>query len=101
VPVTRLCIEPRCPRPAVARGYCRAHARTTSARGYGTEHQQRRARLVRGGACAECGTTRGPLHLDHRVPRSLGGTDRPENLRLLCGPCHARVGRRSSSVVRV
>ncbi len=26
--------------------------------------------------------------IDHRIPRILGGTDSPENLRVLCWPCH-------------
>jgi len=30
----------------------------------------------------------GPLHLDHIVPWSAGGSDRSDNLRTLCGPCN-------------
>lgn len=31
----------------------------------------------------------GPLHLDHIVPWSAGGSDRSDNLRTLCGTCNA------------
>lgn len=39
-------------------------------------------------ACENCGTP-GPLEVDHRVPRSRGGTDRLANLQVLCRRCHA------------
>jgi hypothetical protein len=42
------------------------------------------------GRCAMCPgieyQPEGPLHLDHILPWSAGGSDRTENLRLLCGP---------------
>jgi hypothetical protein len=30
----------------------------------------------------------GPLHLDHIIPWSAGGSDRSDNLRTLCEPCN-------------
>ena len=33
------------------------------------------------------------LHVDHIVPRSLGGSDDYSNLRTLCGECHRRYGK--------
>lgn len=47
-----------------------------------------KTRKVRGNRCAICGTV-GEMHLDHRIPRSLGGTDDPNNLQLLCASCHS------------
>ena len=50
-----------------------------------------------GWACQRCGAVphaqlesrrSGPLHLDHIVPWSAGGSDRSDNLRTLCGPCN-------------
>lgn len=40
--------------------------------------------------CARCGATAG-LEANHVIPRSLEG-----GLEVLCGPCHARYGARSS-----
>lgn len=42
--------------------------------------------------CEECSVKlpEGPwLHIDHRVPKSKGGSDGPENLRVLCQPCNS------------
>jgi hypothetical protein len=48
-------------------------------------------------ACQSCGAMpyapldsrrSGPLHLDHIIPWSAGGSDRSDNLRTLCGPCN-------------
>lgn len=38
--------------------------------------------------CVECSTT-DALHVHHRVPHALGGTDEPANLVTLCEGCHA------------
>jgi hypothetical protein len=40
-----------------------------------------------GGQCQECGSTE-MLQYDHLIPWSLGGSDNPENLRLLCAECN-------------
>ena len=37
--------------------------------------------------CARCGRG-GVLHVHHRIRRSQGGKDTPENLITLCNPCH-------------
>jgi 5-methylcytosine-specific restriction endonuclease McrA len=39
-----------------------------------------------GHTCALCGGSGDEV--DHVVPRSEGGTDDPDNLRVLCAPCH-------------
>jgi len=40
------------------------------------------------GNCVKCGTYRVSLHRDHIVPKSLGGSDEPDNIQLLCANCH-------------
>ena len=46
-----------------------------------------------GHRCQHCGTTE-RLTLDHIIPFSGGGTDDPDNLQVLCGPCNSRKGDR-------
>ena len=44
--------------------------------------------------CQECGAPT-PLdggHVDHVVPRAMGGSDGDQNLRWLCEPCNLRKG---------
>ena len=40
---------------------------------------------------------RADVEVDHIVPRYLGGTNRLENLRTLCGDCHAQVTKQQAS----
>jgi hypothetical protein len=42
--------------------------------------------------CAYCGKTEVPLEIEHIVPRSRGGSNRPSNLTLACHPCNERKG---------
>jgi 5-methylcytosine-specific restriction endonuclease McrA len=42
-----------------------------------------------------------PRHLDHVTPWSLGGSDRTENLRLLCEPCNMDRGNRDDGTDRI
>lgn len=46
-----------------------------------------------GHRCLVCGTTQ-RLSLDHIVPWSAGGSDKPDNLRTLCVICNSRKGAR-------
>ena len=43
-----------------------------------------------GGVCVACGTPalKAPIHVDHIVPASRGGTDDPSNLQALCARCN-------------
>ena len=47
-----------------------------------------------GYACLECGST-DDLSLDHIQPYSKGGTDEPDNLRVLCRSCNSKKGART------
>jgi hypothetical protein len=47
-----------------------------------------------GRQCKNCGTTRGPFHLDHRIPYSKGGETTIENLQVLCMTCNLSKGAR-------
>ena len=41
-----------------------------------------------GGLCQHCGTDQGPMHYDHVIPYSLGGTNDASNIQLLCARCN-------------
>jgi 5-methylcytosine-specific restriction endonuclease McrA len=44
-----------------------------------------------GFACVACGATEN-LTVDHRLPRSRGGTNALENLQTMCSPCNNAKG---------
>lgn len=80
----KVCKKPLCGKPVVRTGLCDDHlaewerARGTAAqRGYGTEHQRRRARLVAraiGTDCPRCGKPMNrdqALELDHTTPLAV------------------------------
>ena len=51
--------------------------------------------LARDGYCCQsCGETDGKMHIDHIVPKRLGGSDLEENLQVLCQFCNLRKGGR-------
>lgn len=56
----------------------------------GKDRRRRKRALVRrdGYRCRKCGTTHGELTIDHVIPRSKGGSNRLENLQLLCATCN-------------
>ena len=48
-----------------------------------------------GKKCRYCGTTKGPFHIDHVLPRSRGGSDSHENLVVACAACNMSKGART------
>jgi 5-methylcytosine-specific restriction endonuclease McrA len=42
--------------------------------------------------CQNCGTDKGPFHVDHIRPYSKGGWNNISNLQLLCAPCNRSKG---------
>lgn len=62
--------------------------------GFGRRRVSRWERLRRfifdrdGHACTYCGSADLPLHCDHVVPVSRGGSSEPENLTTACKPCN-------------
>jgi 5-methylcytosine-specific restriction protein A len=70
------------------------HKRTDEQRGYGWEWVKVR-RKVRASVCCRCGTTE-DLTVDHIIPKSMGGTDDPSNLRTLCRHDHGVIGMQSN-----
>lgn len=64
---------------------------------YGSDYRRARARLVAqsiGMPCPGCGETltRENCQADHAIPRALGGSSSPENLRPLCRRCNHERG---------
>lgn len=57
---------------------------------------KRKVRERAGNRCEEvgCSNTEEPLHIDHRYPRSKGGTNDIDNLQLLCRPHNLAKGAR-------
>jgi len=56
------------------------------------------------GKCHYCATEldlRGNWHLEHKTPRSRGGTDLPDNLVASCAPCNMKKGRRTHEEFQV
>jgi 5-methylcytosine-specific restriction endonuclease McrA len=47
-----------------------------------------------GHCCQRCGQGEGKLHVDHIVPKRLGGSDLMENLQTLCQMCNLSKGGR-------
>lgn len=89
----RPCIE--CGRPS-AGSRCEIHTlpdhRKREGYGYAWTQLSREIR-ERFPWCGICGASGVPLHVDHIIPRSLGGSDHPSNLRPLCSPCHHKHGK--------
>ena len=49
-----------------------------------------------GHRCQYCGTTQGPMTIDHVVPRNLGGKDTWENMVCACVKCNNKKGDRTA-----
>ena len=50
--------------------------------------------LKRDGCCQICSQSEGPMHIDHVIPKRLGGGDELWNLRQLCQNCNLAKGGR-------
>lgn len=87
----RPCSQPGCGALS-ATGRCDRHPYTdtrpsASRRGYGASWRTLRASVPRPALCQQCHAE--PTHtLDHKVPRSAGGSDDPTNLWWLCVSCN-------------
>jgi len=51
-----------------------------------------------GRICRYCGSDEEPLHIDHIIPRKLGGTHDLENLQVLCKACNLRKSSKDEGV---
>lgn len=99
----RLCLEPRCPRVATARGRCdeyrraiereRSRARREATSGVYKRRKwemARRAVLARDPICKVCDNALS-TEVDHIIPLAQGGEPyRLDGLQGICSPCHWR-----------
>ena len=54
--------------------------------------QRQRVFMRDGRSCQLCGTDEGEMHIDHIIPRKVGGGHDLDNLRVLCKSCNLRKG---------
>jgi 5-methylcytosine-specific restriction endonuclease McrA len=54
--------------------------------------QRERVFMRDGRSCQLCGTDEGEMHIDHIIPRKVGGDHSLDNLRVLCKSCNLRKG---------
>lgn len=62
-------------------------------RGYGTAWTKLRKQILERDRhlcqpCLQQGRATPATQVDHRIAKANGGTDDPDNLRAICGPCH-------------
>ena len=76
---------------------------SSASRGYGWEWQKLRAQIMKRDGyrcrCDDCAASGAilPAHaVDHRTPKSQGGTDDPSNLQAINRDCHAKKTARDS-----
>ena len=57
-------------------------------------YREQRDRIFKrdGRMCQLCGTDEGEMHIDHIIPRKVGGDHSLDNLRVLCKSCNLRKG---------
>jgi 5-methylcytosine-specific restriction endonuclease McrA len=51
-----------------------------------------------GHVCAYCGIDEGVMHIDHIIPRKVGGDHAMENLQVLCKSCNQAKAAKSEGV---
>jgi 5-methylcytosine-specific restriction enzyme A len=100
----RVCMEVRCPSPAVYRGRCREHSRSRERTTHPNKSFYNSARwkyarqrqLFDFPLCEVCGLV--ATDVDHRVPLERGGAPfAPANLSSLCHPHHSEKTRREQA----
>lgn len=74
--------------------YHAARARRRGAGGRYTPEDIQKILITQGGRCVYCQTSfsKQTFEIDHALPLSLGGSNWPENIQLLCGPCNRSKG---------
>ena len=60
--------------------------------------QRERVFMRDGRVCQVCGTDEGEMHIDHIIPRKVGGGHDMDNLRVLCKSCNLRKGVKNDGV---
>src|SRR3990170_3736360 len=105
--ILKACAIPGCPELVRDGRYCAGHARvvgeeyergrgSSAEREYGSRWRRLRAIYLRANpVCVDPFGVHGAevvaaTEVDHRVPKSRGGTDAWENLQSLCKACHSR-----------
>ena len=88
--ILKACAIPGCPELVRDGRYCAGHARVV-----GAEYEKRAMYLRANPVCVDPFGVHGAevvaaTEVDHRVPKSRGGTDAWENLQSLCKACHSR-----------
>jgi 5-methylcytosine-specific restriction endonuclease McrA len=48
-----------------------------------------------GGTCSYCNSTKGPMTVDHIIPKNMGGSDSWENMACACERCNNKKGGRT------
>jgi phage protein U len=63
-------------------------------------YREQRERVFKrdGRVCQICGTDEGEMHIDHVIPRKVGGDHSLDNLRVLCKSCNLRKGVKNDGV---
>ena len=63
-------------------------------------YREQRERVFKrdGRMCQICGTDEGEMHIDHVIPRKVGGDHSLDNLRVLCKSCNLRKGVKNDGV---
>ena len=62
------------------------------------KEQRQRVFARDGHLCAYCGTDQGEMHIDHIIPRKVGGDHSMDNLQVLCKSCNLRKSAKSEGV---
>jgi 5-methylcytosine-specific restriction endonuclease McrA len=103
----RACMVGGCPHPAVrGRSRCRVHGvgtpRGPSQYGYAWQQLRERAKALLPMVCGVCHRPiNGQAHLDHVLPRSLGGQDIIDNVQWTHEFCNISKGGRNRKLRRV